>query len=93
MTVEELLTMYNILVEKANDLYLQQQEAWDTYEKKHAEIMADPKTRLEEDRPLREKYNLLFDEASKASEALEAFKKLEWGCVREEKRDNLRAFR
>ncbi len=84
MTAEELMTTYHILEAKSQELYLQQQEAWDAYEKKHAEIMADPKARLGEDMPLREKYNSLFDETTKASEAFEAFKRLEWGCVREE---------
>lgn len=82
MTAEELITTYHILEAKSQELYLQQQEAWDKLQKKHAEIMADPKARLEEDRPLREKYNSLFDEASKAYEAFEAFKKLERGYVR-----------
>lgn len=86
MTVEELLTVYNILGERAHELYLQQQEAYEKLQKKQAEIKADPKTRLGEDRTLYEKYNSLFGEATQASEAFEAFKRLEWGCVREEKK-------
>ena len=86
MTVEELLTTYNILGERAHELYLQQEEAYDKLQKKRAEIKADPKTRFGEDRPLFEKYNSLFGEATKACDAFEAFKKLEWGCVREEKK-------
>lgn len=84
MTVEELLTVYNILGEKAHELYLQQQEAYEKLQKKRTEIREDPKTRLGEDRPFYEKYISLFDETTKASEAFEAFKRLEWGCVREE---------
>ena len=86
MTVEELLTIYNILGERVHELYLQQQEAYDKLQEKRTEIMANPKSSLEEATPFQEKYNSLFVEASKAYEAFEAFKKLELGCTRKEAR-------
>ena len=86
MTAEELMTTYHILEAKVHELYLQQQEAYDRLQEKRTEIMANPKSSLEEAKLFQEKYNSLFDEASKAYEAFEAFKRLEWGCVREEKK-------
>lgn len=84
MTAEELITTYNILQAKTLELYTQRQEAYKIFQEKHKEIMTDPKARLEEEEPFREKYASLFDEEIKTSEAFEAFKKLEWGCVRGE---------
>lgn len=86
MTVEELLTIYNILGERVHELYSQQQEAYDKLQEKRTEIMTNPKSSLEEATPFQEKYNSLFDEASKAYEAFEAFKNLEFGCARKEVR-------
>ena len=84
MTVEELMTTYNILRAKTLELYTQRQDAYNKFQEKHEEIMADPKARLEEEEPFRAKYISLFDEEVKAGEAFEAFKELEWGCVRKE---------
>lgn len=83
MTVEELITTYNILQAKCRELYTQMsdaQEAWHCY---LDEIKGKTWTC---DEPLYQKYQQLSNETNQVLEAFEAFKKLEWGCVREEKK-------
>lgn len=91
MTVEELMTTYHILKAKCKELYTKisdTQEAWHH----HLDEMKDKAWTCDE--PLYQKYQQLSIETNQAFEAFEAFKKLELGCVREERHDNiLRAFR
>lgn len=90
MTVEELMTTYHILEAKCKELYTKMSDAQEAWHRHLDEIKGNAWTC---DEPLCQKYQQLLNEMNQAYEAFEAFKKLEWGCVREEKRDNLRAFR
>lgn len=83
MTVEELLTTYNILGEKAHDLYTKMSDAQVAWHHHLDEIKGNAWAC---DEPLYQKYQQLLNEMNQASEAFEAFKRLEWGCVREEKK-------
>lgn len=81
MTAEELMTIYHILEEKCEELYTKTsdaQEAWHC----HLDKIKDKVWTCDE--PLYQKYQQLLYETNHAFEAFEAFKKLEWGCVREE---------
>lgn len=78
MTVEELITTYNILQTKCEELYAQ--EAWH----RHLDEIKGKAWTCDE--PLYQKYQQLSNETNQAYEAFEAFRKLEWGCVREEKK-------
>ena len=83
MTVEELITTYNILEERSNELYTQMIDAEQVWNRRLDEMKAEDRIRIY-DEPLCQKYIQLSDETKRACDAFEAFKKLEWGCVREE---------
>ena len=79
MTAEELMTTYHILEAKCKELYTKMsdvQEAWNC----HLDEIKDNAWTCDE--PLYQKYQQLSIETNQAIDAFEAFKKLEWGCVR-----------
>lgn len=83
MTVEELMTIYNILEEKCKELYTKMsdaQEAWN----RHLDKIKDKA--WTHDEPLYQKYQQLSNETNQVLEAFEAFKNLEFGCARKEVR-------
>lgn len=83
MTVEELMTTYNILEERNKELYTQLIDAEQAWHRRLDEIK-DENRIWKYDEPLCQKYIQLSDEVKRACDAFEAFKKLEWGRVRKE---------
>lgn len=83
MTVEELITTYNILQTKCEELYTQMSDAQEAWHRHLDEIKGKAWTC---DEPLYQKYQQLSNETNQAYEAFEAFKKLELGCTRKEAR-------
>lgn len=85
MTVEELITTYNILEERSKELYTQMIDAEQSWHR-HLDKIKDENRIWKYDEPLCQKYIQLSDETKRACDAFEAFKKLEWGRVRKEER-------